>query len=150
MTAAPDTARHIRRAGHWHGASTQVALSYEDRFLRRKRLETDRGDILVDLSETVSLNHGDALELTDGRLIEIVAAPEPLLAVTGPDLLRYVWHIGNRHAPCAMSPDRLLIREDAVMAEMLRQLGATVTPVSEPFTPEGGAYGHGRTLPHAH
>jgi urease accessory protein len=33
---------------------------------------------------------------------------------------------------------------------MLRQLGATVTEAVEPFTPEGGAYGHGRTMGHDH
>ena len=33
---------------------------------------------------------------------------------------------------------------------MLRQLNATITPTQEPFTPEGGAYGTGRTMGHGH
>jgi urease accessory protein len=37
-----------------------------------------------------------------------------------------------------------------VLADMLRGLGATVTPVMARFTPEGGAYGMGRTMGHDH
>ena len=65
-------------------------------------------------------------------------------------LMRLAWHIGNRHTPCQIEAGRLLIREDHVLEAMLRQLGATVTKVREPFTPEGGAYGHGRTMGHDH
>jgi urease accessory protein UreE len=105
---------------------------------------------LVDLPQTTSLNHGDALELDDGRLIGIVAAPEPLLEITGPDLTRLAWHIGNRHCPCQIASDRLRIQRDPVIRDMLERLGATVTEIDAPFTPEGGAYGHGRTHSHQH
>lgn len=127
-----------------------VVLGYDQRFLRRKRLVTvhDEG-FLVDLPETVNITQGDCFRLTDGRLIEVISAEENLLAVTG-DLPRLAWHIGNRHTPCQIEPTRLLIREDHVLEAMLKQLGATVKRVSEPFTPEGGAYGHGRTMGHDH
>jgi urease accessory protein len=126
-----------------------VVLTYDERFLRRKRLVTvhDEG-FLVDLAETTSLAHGDFLELNDGRLIEVIAAEEPLLVVTG-DLARLAWHIGNRHTPCQVDADRLLIRQDHVLEAMLAQLGATLARSMEPFTPEGGAYGHGRTMGHS-
>ena len=126
-----------------------VVLAYDERFLRRKRLVTahDEG-FLVDLAETTSLAHGDLLELDDGRLIEVIAAEEPLLVITG-DLPRLAWHIGNRHTPCQVEPDRLLIRQDHVLEAMLAQLGAGLSRSVEPFTPEGGAYGHGRTMGHS-
>lgn len=128
----------------------QVRLGYEDRFLRRKRLVTVQGQgFLVDLPETVSLDDGDALELADGRLIAVEAAAEEVLVVTG-DLVRLAWHIGNRHTPCQILPGKLLIRQDHVLEGMLRGLGAQVQRAVEPFTPEGGAYGHGRTMGHAH
>lgn len=127
-----------------------VVLGYDERFLRRKRLVTVHGEgFLVDLAETTNITHGDCFRLSDGRLIEVIPAEEKLLQVTG-DLPRLAWHIGNRHTPCQIDADRLLIREDHVLEAMLRQLGATVTRVSEPFTPEGGAYGHGRTMGHDH
>lgn len=140
-----------RMAGRWQGpADDLLVLDYEGRFLRRKRLVMASGAaVLVDLPETTSLGAGDALETTQGTLIEIVAADEPLLRVTG-DLVRLAWHIGNRHTPCQIGDDHLLIRDDHVLAAMLRQLGASVAPLRGAFTPEGGAYGHGRTLGHDH
>jgi urease accessory protein len=130
--------------------AARVTLGYDARFLRRKRLKTDTGDaFVVDLPETVSLNQGDCFVLEDGRFVEVAAAEEPVLVVTG-DLARLAWHVGNRHTPCQIEADRLLIRRDHVLEAMLRTLGATVAEAVEPFTPEGGAYGHGRTLGHDH
>ena len=145
-----NTARKLIR--HFHGdAAGRFTLTYEARFLRRRVLTTDAGeDTLVDLEQTSSLDHGDALLLDDGRHIAIAAAPEPLLEVTGADLPRLAWHIGNRHTPCQIEPGRLLIQRDHVIRDMLEKIGATLREVVEPFTPEGGAYGHGRTHGHAH
>ena len=143
-------AHQVNRAGAWTKAFDCVVLGYEERFLRRKRLVTaqDQG-FLVSLPETISVAHGDAFVLLDGRLIEVIAADEPVLVVTG-DLPRLAWHIGNRHTPCQIEAGRLVIRQDHVLEAMLRQMGAQVSPRMEPFTPEGGAYGHGRTMGHSH
>ncbi|MEW2916075.1 urease accessory protein UreE [Ruegeria sp. ANG10] len=128
-----------------------LSLTYDDRFLRRKVLTCESGEqILVDLVQTTSLNHGGALVLDDGREVEIQAAPEALLEITAPDLTRVAWHIGNRHTPCQIEKDHLLIQVDHVIQDMLLKIGASVREVHEPFTPEGGAYGHGRTHGHAH
>lgn len=129
----------------------QVVLGYDERFLRRKRLVTEEGrGFLVDLPETTSVAAGDCFELMDGRLIAVAAAAEPVLVVTGANLPRLAWHIGNRHTPCQIEPARLVIREDHVLKAMLVQLGASVSHAMEPFSPEGGAYGHGRTMGHDH
>ena len=144
------TSQIIRKAGTWTGAFAQCVLTYEERFLRRKVIKTAQGNtLLVDLAHTVSLDHGDAFELPDLSLIEVTAAEEPLLQITG-DLVQLAWHIGNRHTPCQLEPDRLLIQSDPVIGHMLEHLGATVTSINAQFTPEGGAYGHGRTHSHDH
>jgi urease accessory protein len=140
---------------HHHGSnsarSERCALDYTERFLRRKKLTTSAGrPFLVDLEQTTSLNHGDCLELDDGTFVEIIAAPEELLRVTGPDLVRLAWHIGNRHTPCQINGDHLLIQADPVIGHMLEHLGASLEHVTLAFTPEGGAYGHGRTHSHEH
>jgi len=141
----------IRPAGTWDNATAACKLSYDARFLRRKVVKTTDGQsILIDLEHTTSLNHGEALETAEGALIEIVAAPEELLEITGENLVQLAWHIGNRHTPCQIEGDHLLIQNDPVIGHMLEHLGATVTPVDRPFTPEGGAYGHGRTHSHEH
>lgn len=148
MTDLPP-ARTVAR--HHHGAlADTVALDYEARFLRRRRLVTASGaSLMVDLVETTSLDHGDALLLDDGRAVGVVAAAEDLFEVRG-DLSRLAWHIGNRHTPCQIAHDRLVIRRDHVIEAMLRQLEADLTPIHAPFRPEGGAYGHGRTMGHDH
>lgn len=149
MTLA--TAQTIHRTGQWPRLATErVILGYDERFLRRKRLAMSSGEgFMVDLPETTNLAAGDAFELGDGRLVEIVAAQEDVLVITG-NLARLAWHIGNRHTPCEIRPDRLIIRADHVLAAMLTGLGAGVAPARMPFTPEGGAYGMGRTMGHAH
>lgn len=127
-----------------------VVLTYDERYLRRKVIDTVHGEpVLVDLAEVRGLADRDRLVLEDGRHVEVIAAEEELIAVRG-DLARLAWHIGNRHAPCQIEAGRLVIRHDHVLADMLVRLGAEVAHVSEPFNPEGGAYGHGRTHGHAH
>ena len=144
-------AQVIHAVGTWTGPAEICSLTYDQRFFRRKKLSVDRGwSFIADFEHTTSLNHGDALELADGRLVEIAAAPERLLAVTGADLPRLAWHIGNRHTPCQIEPNRLLIQNDPVIRHMLEHLCAGISEVTEPFTPEGGAYGHGRTHSHDH
>lgn len=150
MTDLPN-ARTLRRKGHWSGPADACTLTYDERFLRRKVLTTrDGARFLVDLEHTESVDQGDAFELADGRLVAVTAADEELLEVRGNDLIRLAWHIGNRHTPCQIEGDRLIIRRNHVLQDMLNHLGARLTEVVEPFTPEGGAYGHGRTHGHEH
>jgi urease accessory protein len=149
MTQLPSS-HHLRKQGEWIGASDFCILTYDARFLRRKVLVSDGGErFLVDLAQATNLSEGDAFELSDGRLIEVVAAKEELLEITG-DLTRLAWHIGNRHMPCQIEETRLLIQRDHVIRDMLEKLGAGLREVYKPFTPEGGAYGHGRTHSHEH
>jgi urease accessory protein len=147
------TADHVthRYADHGHAPPIDALhLTYEGRFLRRKVLPLQSGTrLLIDLPQTTSLDHGGVLVLEGGGEVAIIAAPEDLLEVTG-DLTRLAWHIGNRHMPCQIETDRLLIQRDHVIRDMLEKLGAGLRDVTEPFTPEGGAYGHGRTHSHDH
>ena len=127
-----------------------VVLAHDDRLIRRKRLVTRRGaGFLVDLPSVTNLDDHWGFQLDDGRAIQVLPAEEALLQITG-DLPRLCWHIGNRHTPCQIEATRLLIRRDPVLEAMLRQLGAGLARVNAPFTPEGGAYGKGRTMGHGH
>jgi urease accessory protein len=131
-------------------AQDHVLLDYEARFLRRKKLTTQGGmAFVVDLEATTSIDDGDVLELTDGRRVAVRAAAEDVLEVRG-DIARLAWHIGNRHTPCQIGDGVLVIRRDPVIRHMLEHLGADVREAVLPFTPEGGAYGHGRTHSHEH
>jgi urease accessory protein len=138
-------ATSVKTASTWLGtASDTVVLDYDDRHRRRVTMKGTRGSsFLLDLPEATSLRNGDALVLDDGRLVEVVAAPELLFEVRGddpPHLVRIAWHLGNRHVPTQILAKALRIRRDHVLKEMLRGLGARVVEIEAPFDPEGGAY----------
>jgi urease accessory protein len=121
-----------------------VVLDFDDRHRRRMAMTGTRGlEFLLDLENAVALRGGDALVLEDGRLVEVVAAPEPLVEIRGADphhLIRVAWHLGNRHLPTQVMPKGLRIRRDHVIEEMVKGLGARVIEIEAPFDPEGGAY----------
>ncbi|MCR9124403.1 MAG: urease accessory protein UreE [Phyllobacteriaceae bacterium] len=131
-----------------------ITLDETARHRRRVKMVADNGvAFLLDLPEARLLRHGDGLVLDDGRIIEVRAEPEPLIEVRGRDprhLLALAWQIGNRHLAAQIEPDRILIRRDHVIADMLAGLGATLAEVSEPFDPEGGAYGDAHAAHHHH
>ncbi len=148
MTDLPAFARLLETAPET--CDDIVVLDYDARLIRRKRLVTVRDEgFLVDLPNVTNLDAFWGFELEDGRRIRIVPAEEQVLVVTG-DLPRLAWHVGNRHTPCQIEAERLIIRVDHVLEAMLSGLGATITRAAMPFTPEGGAYGHGRTMGHGH
>lgn len=150
MTQLP-IAQTLHRKGQWSGIAAICELDYTERFVRRKRLTMRTGEaFVVDLAQATSMDEGDALELDNGMLVQIAARDEDLYKVSGPDLVRLAWHVGNRHTPCQINADHLLIQADPVIGHMLAHLGADITPVTTAFTPEGGAYGHGRTHSHEH
>jgi urease accessory protein len=152
-------ASQVRARHRWTDAPADtVVLSFDDRHRRRMAMTGTRGlEFLLDLENAVALRGGDALVLDDNRLIEVVAAPEPLIEIRGNDphhLVRVAWHLGNRHLPTQIMPKALRIRRDHVIEAMLRGLGARVIEIEAPFDPEGGAYagdGHAHTPdPHDH
>jgi urease accessory protein len=141
----------VLKAGSWQAAPIdRITLSYDERHRRRLSFCAEAGtQFLLDLPRTTLLRDGDGLRLEDGRVILVAAADEPLLEVTAADsdqLARLTWHIGNRHLPAQIATGRILIREDGVIEEMLKGLGATVRHVTEPFTPEPGAYDSSHSL----
>src|SRR6266852_5994590 len=144
-------ATKVRSAHRWTEAPADtVVLDFDDRHRRRMAMTGTRGlEFLLDLENAMALRGGDALVLDDNRLIEVVAAPEPLLEIRGQDpqhLVRIAWHLGNRHLPTQIMPKGLRIRRDYVIEAMVSGLGARVIEIEAPFDPEGGAYAGG----HAH
>src|SRR3569832_2919702 len=86
----------------WIEAATDtVVRDFDDRHRRRTAMTGTRGlEFLLDLEHAVALRGGDALVLEDGRLVEVVAAAEPLLELRGVDprqMVRLAWHLGIRH-----------------------------------------------------
>ena len=149
-------ATEVRHAGAWESASARdcVVLDFDARHRRRIAMRGEAGlDFLLDLPEAVALADGDGLLLEDGGFVTVKAAPERLIEVRageGLPLLRIAWHLGNRHLPTQILGESLRIREDHVILDMLRKMGARTELIEAPFNPEGGAYGQGRTHGHSH
>jgi urease accessory protein len=139
----------IRTAGTWNAATAidRIVLNADERHRRRIMLTGARGTkFLLDLPHAIALRDGDGLVLDDGSIVLVAGKPEPLLEIAAgsPDkLARLAWHIGNRHTDVQIVGDKLRIRRDHVLENMLLGLGARLTPIDAPFDPEHGAYGHG-------
>jgi urease accessory protein len=148
-------ASEVLRAGLWNGKPADVVRLDYDRRTRRRIALTGEGGLafLLDLAKAPVLGAGDGLKLEDGRIVAVEAAPERLLEIACRDeraLARIAWHLGNRHLATEIGNRVVYIREDHVIADMARGLGADVCAVQRPFNPEGGAYSQGAAPGHGH
>lgn len=138
----------ILPAGTWNATQEidRVLIDYDRRFRRRIVLTTVGGkDILIDLPQAVRLRDGDGLALASG-IVRVCARPEPLMEIHAhddSDLIRIAWHLGNRHLPVQLLGDRIRIRADHVIGEMVEGLGGHVETIEAAFDPEAGAYAGG-------
>jgi urease accessory protein len=143
----------IKSASTWNAglAHDFVVLDAQDRHRRRVVFVGEHGaTYLLDLPRPAQLRDGDGLLLEDGTVVRVTGKAEPLVEISAPDaqeLARIAWHLGNRHTEVQIAGDRLRIRRDHVLEDMLRGLGATLSYLDAPFDPESGAYGHHE---HAH
>ncbi len=147
-------ARRVLPAGSWDAATAvdTVSLDYDSRHRRRIVLTTVRGrDLLLDLPRAVALRDGDGLALDEGGAVRVAARPERLAEIHAHDdgeLARIAWHLGNRHLPVQFVGDRLRIRVDHVIEEMVAILGGHLEHVEAAFDPESGAYAGGQSHHH--
>ena len=148
-------ADRVIAAGAWSGDPVDsVVLGYEERY-RRRFVMTGVGGLAfqLDLPEAAMLRGGDGLRLEDGRIVEVVAAPEPLAEIRAADalgLMRVAWRLGARHLDVELMPKALRIRRDPAVEEMVKGFGARVVALEAPFNPEGGAYVQAEAQAHAH
>ncbi len=148
-------ADRVLPAGTWDqaGAIDRVLIDFDRRHRRRIVLATEQGrEVLLDLPQAVRLRDGDGLAVAGG-IVRVCARPEPLLEIHAHDddaLVRIAWHLGNRHLPVQLLGERIRIRADHVIAEMVEGLGGHVEAIEAPFDPEPGAYAGGGGHHHHH
>ena len=124
----------------------RVVLDADERHRRRVVLTGERGTRSCSICRTRP--RCTTAMASCSRTAPSCASPasrEPLVEIAAADAARaarLAWHIGNRHTDVQIVGDRLRIRRDHVLEEMLRGLGAQLTPIEAPFDPEPGAYGH--------
>ncbi len=128
-----------------------LSLTADERTRTRHRFEVSKGEpIFLRLPRGTVLQHGDLLRAATGELLQIFAQAEPVLTIRADSellLIRAAYYLGNRHVPLEIQPDYLRISDDAVLGEMLTNLGLIVIRETVPFYPEQGAYGeHSRAV----
>lgn len=135
-------------------AADRAVLDHDHRLRRRIVLTTSKGaQVRLYEARPVQLRDGDGLKLADGSIVLVQAQLEPVLEITASslgELVRIAWHLGNRHLPTQLLGDRLRIRQDHVIADMVEGLGGEIVTLMAPFDPEGGAYAGGHDHGHGH
>ncbi|MGE0155372.1 MAG: urease accessory protein UreE [Reyranellaceae bacterium] len=137
------------REGH---VSTRLVLPFELRQRSRLLAVMESGEeVGLILPRGTVLRGGDRLQSSDGRLVEVVAAPEEVSIVRSADareLARAAYHLGNRHVALQITADSIRYLKDHVLDDMLRGLGLKVDADLLPFEPEAGAYSGSHALAH--
>ncbi len=133
-------------------AADTVTLAYLDRHRRRIRLVADSGEaFLLDLAAgAASRPMATGSNSTTARYVGVRAAPEPVLEIEAADRAACCGSPGisaTAICRCRSLGERLRIRADHVIAEMVAGLGGRLTRLDAPFDPEIGAYAG---APHRH
>jgi urease accessory protein len=146
-------------------ADSRLVLPFELRQRSRLLARLENGEeIILTLPRGTVLRGGDHLQASDGRIVEVVAAPEEVSVVRTADarqLARAAYHLGNRHVALQITDDSIRYLHDHVLDDMVRGLGLRVECELLPFEPEAGAYsgphrygshhgGHGDDHGHPH
>jgi urease accessory protein len=146
----------IKLSGDWNAASAtdRVVLDAGDRNRRRIVMTGEKGtQFLLDVAKPVSLRDGDGLVLDDGTVVLVTGQPEPLIEISAGnalDAVRLAWHLGNRHTDVQIVGDKIRIRRDHVLEDMLRGLGAKLSTLDAAFDPEPAAPSHEHGRAHHH
>lgn len=132
----------------------RLELPFDLRNKSRLRTTLSSGEeIGLFLERGTVLRGGDQLACDDGRIVEVIAAPESVSTVRSMEplqLLRAAYHLGNRHVALQVGAGWLRYQHDYVLDDMVRGLGLSVEVAEAPFEPEAGAYGgHSHGAQHA-
>ena len=141
-------------AGSWQGLEVPLAADQRTSLRGQRRSACGR-ELLLQLPRGAALQPGELLRAEDGvTLVQVSAAPEPVMRVRTDDalaLLQAAYHLGNRHVAMELHADQLVLLQDSVLADLLRQRGLQVELLEAPFRPEAGAYeAHAHSHEHSH
>jgi urease accessory protein len=146
----------VKSASDWDNASRRdrVVLDAGDRNRRRIVMTGEKGtEFLLDVEKPLSLRDGDGLVLDDGSIVLVSGEQEHLVEIsagTALDTVRLAWHLGNRHTDVQIVAEKIRIRRDHVLEDMLRGLGARLAPLDAAFDPESPTPSHEHGHEHGH
>ena len=109
-------------------AIDRVVLDADERHRRRIVLTGENGTIFPARSAASHDRCATATGWcsTTAAIVRVAGKPEALVEITAAtphELARLAWHLGNRHTDVQIVGDKLRIRRDHVLEDMLRGLG---------------------------
>lgn len=127
----------IQHAARIHGV---LALPWERRGRTRLRALLASGEaVALAMPGGSRLRHGDLLRGDDGRVVRVIAAPEPTYALRAADpsvLARCALLLGRRRIAAEVCPWGLRIRAQPAVRALVAGMGASVQEELAPFEPE--------------
>ena len=134
----------VNRAAYKLEVKDRLELAFAERSSRGVLVRLASGkDVKRMLPAGEILRGGDLVTASDGRVVEIVAAPETVLHVEGATLIKVVYILGSHHVPTQIGEGFVRVPADPGLEAALPQLGLRVSRVEEPFEPEVLDHGHG-------
>lgn len=125
----------------------EIRLTFNERQRNRLALMLPDGQAAaIVLPRGQFLQSGDVLLSNDGKALVVQACSEQLMLITADTrlaLMRLIYHLANRHVRAMIQDSAVLIEPDAVLEQMVKQLGGHVEMVQAEFEPEAGAYAGG-------
>ncbi|WP_288381107.1 urease accessory protein UreE [uncultured Massilia sp.] len=137
---APPLLSLTDRIGHAARVHGVLALPWDRRGRTRLRALLASGEaVALAMPGGSRLRHGDLLRGDDGRVVRVVAAPEPTYALRCADpavLARCALLLGRRRIAAEVCPWGLRIRAVPALRALVSGMGASVHEELAPFEPE--------------
>ncbi len=121
--------------------TARLTLNFDARTKSRLRTQlADGEEVGLFLPRGTILRGGDRLQAADGRIVEVVSAPEDLIEARCADafaLARAAYHLGNRHVAVQVGAGWLRIQADHVLETPCSPASAPKSPASpRPSSPK--------------
>lgn len=122
-----------------------LELEWEDLNKRIMRKQTESGtDVAISLEKSSHLHYGDVLYEDENTLIAIRTKLEKAIVIkpkTMREMGKAAFEIGNRHTPCIIEDNEILVRYDHTLEKLLDEVGVTYEQsdrrFKEPFKYKG-------------
>jgi urease accessory protein len=123
-----------------------LVLTWHQRRWPRGKLTTQKGrEVALALPTGSVLRPGIPLWVESDWYLNVVASPEPVLAIEAADwasAVRVAFEVGNRHFPLAIEGSALLVPDDPAMVQLFERMGITFARLSAPFNPQSIGHNH--------
>ncbi|WP_438312975.1 urease accessory protein UreE [Sporosarcina sp. FA9] len=122
-----------------------LELEWEELNKRILRKQTENGtDVALSLESSGTLKYGDVLYEDETTLIAIRTELEKAYVIkpkTMREMGKMAFEIGNRHTPCIIEDDEILVRYDHTLERLMDEVGVTYEQAErrfkEPFKYKG-------------